>query len=79
LEELLGSSELCLLLQQALILGEELQRLKSEARIAEPVEYILVASEDGVNARFHLVRPGQNWLADDLEKYEEAVGSLRLP
>ena len=79
LEDTIASADVCVLLEQALVFADELATLTSKAGIKEPLEYIVISDENDVNVRFHIRRPGQSWLADDLETYEEAVAAVQLP
>ncbi|MBV9304240.1 MAG: hypothetical protein JOY53_19185 [Acidobacteriaceae bacterium] len=79
LEDILTSAGVCLLLEQALLLANELSALKLNVGLFEPLEYIIVSDGNEMNVRFHVVRSGQSWLADDLGVYAEAVAALRLP
>lgn len=79
LEDILASSDGCFLLKQALAFAEALTNLKSDAAVSEPVEYIISGTEHEVNVRFHLIRPNEVWLAENLEGYEEAVAAIQLP
>jgi hypothetical protein len=78
LEDILASADRCILLEQALAFAEELAALRSRAGLSEPIEYIIIGDEDEINVRFHISRPGQSWLVDDLETYAEAVASILL-
>jgi len=63
--------------QAALYVG----RLRDELRRAYPTLafVVVMAIGDSTLVRFHRDRPGQGWLADDLEGYEtEAVLRLRI-
>jgi len=79
LEDMLSSADTCVLLDQALAFADELGSLRSTTGVSEPLEYIISIDESDVNVRFHALRKGQSWLADDLETYEEAVAAIRLP
>ncbi len=60
------------LLEQALALADGLVGLKASIGISDSLEYIIGSDEHEVNVRFHLLRRGETWLADDLEGYTEA-------
>jgi hypothetical protein len=53
--------------------------LATESRIrstfpGKPFKVIVAANQSGCGVRFHLVRPGEEWLASDLDGYgEEAI------
>ena len=79
LEDILASSDICFLLEQALVFADELVVLKSSIGVSEPLEYIVGSNDDELTVRFHVLRPGQSWLAADLEGYEDAVAAIRLP
>lgn len=49
----------------------EISHLCFVANISFSVHGIISAADDCVIVRFHLVRPGQNWLDADLENYKE--------
>ncbi len=72
------STSPCGLLEQALILGDELSLLRCNAGISEQIEYIISNEENEVTVRFHAVREGQAWLAEDLESYGEGIAAIRL-
>ena len=56
----------------------KLQRALAKLPGQRHFQVILAVAEDGCTVRFHEVRPGENWVADDLEGYaNEAV--LLLP
>lgn len=78
LEDVIPSDNVCLLLQQALMFAAELFRQKTTSSVSEELEYIISSDQHEVNIRFHVVRAGQCWLSTDLEKYEEAIGVIRL-
>ncbi len=78
LEDILASTDTCFLIGQALAFADELLVKTSSIGVSEPLEYIIGSDDDGVNIRFHLLRPGQHWLVDDLEKYGEGVAAVRL-
>ncbi len=40
---------------------------------------IVAVNESGCNVRFHQIRDGENWLSDDLEKYQEAILVVETP
>lgn len=54
-------------LQYAIDLGRQLAEMSQGRRF----EVIMSVSNDGCVIRFHQLRPGELWLADDLEKYKE--------
>jgi hypothetical protein len=61
-------------LNYAVALQRELARLPGERRF----QVIVSVAEDDCTVRFHEVRPGENWVTEDLESYaEEAI--LLLP
>jgi hypothetical protein len=78
LEDILASDDTCVLLDQAFAFANALSALKADAGISEPLEFIISSDEGEVNVRFHSVRLGQGWLADNLEAYEEAVAAIQL-
>lgn len=79
LEDILASADACVFLEQALLFAEELAVMKSNNGISEPLECIIISNGNEANVRFHVLRTGQSWLADDLETYGEAVAAVRLP
>ncbi len=79
LEDLLTSTDHCVLLEQAFAFAQELARLTEKTRILNSLAYIISGDDDEVNVRFHVIRAGQSWLAEDLEVYGEAVAILQLP
>jgi hypothetical protein len=78
LGDILASTDACDLRGQALVLADELAILKSAAAIVEELDYIVACGPDEVSIRFHAIRTGPSWLADDLETYAEAVAAIRL-
>ncbi len=60
--------------------GLFVSRLADQLKRAYPDEpfVVILAVSDSCTVRFHKVRTGQSWLADDIEDYDEAVMSLRL-
>ncbi len=78
LDDILASTDACYLLGQALVLADGLAIVKSTAAIVEEIEYIVAGGPEEVSIRFHAIRTGQSWLADDLETYAEAVAAIRL-
>jgi hypothetical protein len=70
--------EMCILLQQSMAFGKELERTLLKAGVTEPVQYIIAGDTDEMNIRFHVLREGEEWLAQDIERYEEAVAVVRI-
>lgn len=64
----------CPLLEQAIAFGKELQAVAQKIGIQEQLVYIIAGDSEEMNIRFHVLRPGEQWLSPDLEHYEEAVG-----
>jgi hypothetical protein len=52
-------------------LAERLERAYPDRRF-----HIIVGVSDSCTVRFHTGRPGKAWLADDIERYPEAVMSI---
>ena len=75
LEDYLNGDQ-CILLAQALAFGRELARVITQDHVAEPVLYIVAANDGEINVRFHILRAGESWLADNLEGYREAVAAF---
>jgi hypothetical protein len=55
--------------KQALEFGRRLSESLSSSFPGKPFLVVLACSESGSSVRFHAVRPGQGWLAEDLEGY----------
>ena len=77
LEDLVLTSDRCLLFEQALLFGNEVAGLKSKIGVLEPLEFIIIEDGAEVSVRFHMVRMGQSWLSDNIEGYREAVAAIR--
>ena len=78
LEDVLGPSTECSQLEQALAFGRELARIWVNAGKDGSLLFIIAGNEGEINIRFHRVRVGQAWLADDLETYREPVAAIEL-
>jgi hypothetical protein len=78
LDDILPFTDICDLLGQALVFADELATLKLTTGISEKLQYIVAGDQDEMNVRFHVIRPGQSWLVDDLETYTEAVATILL-
>ncbi|MCZ7462798.1 hypothetical protein [Rhizobium rhizogenes] len=60
-------------LSQAIVFVLELFKIWDEIKSHQILIAIISADEDSVVVRFHLNRPDQQWLNDDLEKYLDAI------
>lgn len=57
-----------------------LQRELARSAVGRSLEIIVSVSNDGCTVRFHEIRPGENWLADDIDQYaEEAILVIQVP
>ena len=75
IEDVLRSTTASQALPQAALFARRLARHLTSAYPNEGLEIVLTVS-DSCSVRFHKSRSSQNWLADDLESYDEAI--LRL-
>jgi hypothetical protein len=76
IEDYLSDSELDsnALLKQGIALANKIVEELSSLFPGKPFKVIVGANESGCSVRFHLVRSGENWLSDDLDKYsQEAI------
>jgi hypothetical protein len=64
----------CTLVEQAIAFGRELQAATRRIGVKEQLIYIVAGDCEEMNVRFHILRPGEQWVSPDLEQYEEAVG-----
>ena len=56
-----------------------IERLCSDRGVDVPITGILSFDEVGLTVRFHVVRFGERWLCDDLEKYQqEGVAEINV-
>ena len=62
------------LVEQAIVFGRELQAAARKLGIEEQLAYIVAGDSKEMSIRFHVLRPGEQWLSADIEQYEEAVG-----
>jgi hypothetical protein len=75
-EDYLSDSELDsnALLKQGIALANKIVKELSSLFPGKPFKVIVSANESGCSVRFHLIRSGENWLSDDLDKYgQEAI------
>ncbi len=62
------------LLEQSIAFALTTERQLRSIFPAKPFKVIVAASADGCGVRFHAARPGEEWLATDLDGYgEEAI------
>lgn len=67
----LGSNAL---LKQGIALANKIVEELSSVFPDKLFKVIVAANESGCSVRFHLIRCGENWLSDDLDKYsQEAI------
>jgi hypothetical protein len=72
LEEPLAASRA--LLKQGVAFGLATERQLRSTFPGKPFKVIIGATERGCGARFHLARPGEEWLASNLDGYgDEAI------
>lgn len=62
-----------MLLEKGLMFAQEVFNKFSEQSSSEILNCVMSMDEFGLKVKFHLVRTGEQWLSDDLEKYEEAI------
>jgi len=60
-------------LKQTIALALATERQLRSTFPAKPFKVIVAASEGGCGVRFHVARPGEEWLASDLDGYGEAI------
>jgi hypothetical protein len=76
IEDYLSDAErgLNTLLKQGIALANKIVEELSSSFPDKPFKAIVAANESGCSVRFHLIRNGENWLSDDLDKYgQEAI------
>jgi hypothetical protein len=82
IEDYLGDAELDsnALLKQGIALANKIVEALSSLFPDKLFKAIVAANESGCSVRFHLIRSGENWLSDDLDKYgQEAILVLETP
>ena len=60
-------------LGQGMLFLSQLANMLEERYPRLAFQLILSCSDSGCTVRFHMVRPNQKWIADDLEGYEDAA------
>jgi hypothetical protein len=76
IEDYLGDADLGskALLKQGIALANKIMEELSSLFPDKLFKAIVAANESGCSVRFHLIRSGENWLSDDLDKYgQEAI------
>jgi hypothetical protein len=76
IEDYLSDAELGsnALLKQGIALANKIVEELSSLFPGRLFKAIVGANESGCSVRFHLIRSGENWLSDDLDKYgQEAI------
>jgi hypothetical protein len=76
IEDYLSDAELSSnsLLKQGLAFANKIVEELSSLFPDKPFKAIVAANESSCSVRFHLIRSGENWLSDDLDKYgQEAI------
>jgi hypothetical protein len=76
IEDYLGDAELGsnALLEQGFAFANKIVEELSSLYHGKPFKVIVATNESGCSVRFHLIRNGENWLSDDLDKYgQEAI------
>lgn len=68
------------LLEQGLAFANKIVEELSSLFPEKQFKAIVTANKSGCSVRFHLIRRGENWLSDDLDKYvQEAILVLETP